>query len=137
MSADIKDLVEMFFERENAMQTLWQIYVAIVLGLLAFIGAVPSSLKKISFPIVLSVGFVAFAAVNGSAIHDIVVTRNQLWLIINSATGTFAADKGLVNLVRMIKPPTILETTTFCIVADLCVLLVLWGFVLAQRKRAQ
>jgi hypothetical protein len=134
MAAEIKDLVAMYFERENAMQTLWQIYVGIVIGLLAFVGAVPSSLKKIYFPIVLSVGFIGFAVVNGDAIHDIVNTRNMLWTIIHNAQGSSTEEKELVKLVNAIQPPTTCSTTLFCIGADACVLIALWGFVWLQRR---
>ena len=135
MSAEIKDLVSMYFERENAMQALWQIYVGIVLGLLAFVGAATNALKKLYLPILLSIGFVGFAAVNGEAIHDVLKTRQMLADVVVNAKPSNAEDQGLIAIVKSLSLPSLASTMVFHVGADLCVLAAVWALVLLQRGK--
>jgi hypothetical protein len=136
MTAEVKDLVTMYFERENAMQTLWQIYVAIIIGLLAFLGAIPSAVKKLYIPFVLTIGFVAFAAVNGDAIYDVAHTRHLLCNIISNAKAQSTEESSLIVLVKEIGYPPEGLTIAFCCLAGVGVLAALWGFVFLQRRKS-
>jgi len=137
MSTEIKDLVSMYFERESAMQTLWQIYIGIAIGLLAFAGAVPNALKKNFLPIFLSVCFIGFAYVNGSAIHDVVKARHMLSDAITAEQPTDNENRALVNIVRKTEVPSEGSTKFFCIGADIAVLAGIWGLVWSARSKSR
>ena len=75
---DFKDLVTLYFDRSGAMQMFWNFYIAIVLGLFTFFGAVRHSprLKHIAWLLLL--GFALFAAVNLNALLDVTDQRRVL-----------------------------------------------------------
>lgn len=89
------ELVTMYFERFNAMQTLWGIYITIALGLLAFFGTA-SRPRKTFLAVVMSIGFAAFAVVNVMALSYVVETRTQLYGIIQSYPAAGAKDEAAV-----------------------------------------
>jgi hypothetical protein len=67
------ELIHLYFERSNAMQAYWNLYVVIVGGLLAF-----SSLRKQPAAIttaIVCVLFALFAYKNLDAMHDVTVQR--------------------------------------------------------------
>ena len=67
------DLIHLYFERSNAMQAYWNLYVVIVGGLLAF-----SSLRKQPAAIttaIVSILFLLFAYKNLDAMHDVTGQR--------------------------------------------------------------
>src|SRR5437763_11023455 len=80
---EFKDLLSLYFERSNAMQTFWGLYITIALGLLAFIGSVKVSRKKRMFlACILSAGFTGFAFVNAYALRDVTLERRAAYRLI-------------------------------------------------------
>lgn len=70
------DLLQLYFERSNATQEFWNLYVIVVGGLLAF-----SSLRKQHAPVttlVVCLLFALFAYENLDALHDVTVQRFAL-----------------------------------------------------------
>src|SRR2546430_343797 len=66
-------LIQLYFERSNALQAYWTLYVVVVGGLLAF-----SSLRKqpaVLTTAIVTLLFALFAYENLSAIHDVTVQR--------------------------------------------------------------
>ena len=59
---DAKSALNLFFERSNAMQMFWSLYIPIVLGIMAFFGA-GSQRSRIPAASV-TFAFVSFATVN-------------------------------------------------------------------------
>src|SRR5207245_8885340 len=67
------ELIQLYFERANAMQAYWNLYVVIVGGLLAF-----SSMRKQPAAVttaLVSVLFALFAYENVDAMHDVTALR--------------------------------------------------------------
>ena len=88
---EFKDLVTLYFERWNAMQTFWNFHIAIILGLLAFFGSDHARPRSLAW--VLSIAFAVFAAVNLAGLLG--VTRQRLAikkLISSAAVDTKAVD---------------------------------------------
>jgi hypothetical protein len=79
---DFKDLVTLYFERTNALQTYWNFYMTIILALLAFFGSMKAINPKKLIAAILSFSFVAFAAVNLSAIIDVTKARHAVQSVI-------------------------------------------------------
>src|SRR5579863_4366799 len=75
---EVKDMLPIFFERANAAQTLWTLYVTIILGLLAFIGSAKLTRPKLVASL-LSIIFLIFAAVNLSALCAVTAQRLALF----------------------------------------------------------
>jgi hypothetical protein len=98
------ELIQLYFERSNAMQQYWNLYVIIVGGILAF-----SSMRKQPAAIttaLVCILFGLFAYNNLDAMHD---TTNQRFAILSSvkqfdpSTATGAAS----NQVRGLLEPTL------------------------------
>lgn len=125
------ELIQLYFERSNALQAYWTLYVVIVGALLAF-----SSLRKHPAAIttlIVSVLFVLFAYENHDAIQT--ATRQRL--------ATLAAikqtDDAAAVSVRTLLEPTLTPATpgsvrTTHLVSDLLTLLGLWAMEFRRRK---
>jgi len=82
---EFKDVVTLFFERSGAMQTFWNFYIAITLGLLTFFGAVKHSPRLKSVAWLVLVAFGVFASVNLNALLDVTDQRQALADLVVSA----------------------------------------------------
>ena len=67
----LSELVPVIFERYGAFQTIWNLYIAIVLGVIGFIASAQQAMNSRIIRIVVSVGFLAFATVNSRALDSI------------------------------------------------------------------
>ena len=101
------ELIQLYFERANAMQAYWNLYVIIVGGLLAF-----SSMRKQPAAIttaLVSILFALFAYKNLDAMHD---TTNQRFAVLQAIkqfnTGSGTGDQ---NQVRSLLEPTLTPAT--------------------------
>jgi hypothetical protein len=68
---EFKDFVSLYFERTNAMQTLWSIYITITLGLLGFLASVRLRTSRIALALFLCSVFAGFAWVNLDALRSV------------------------------------------------------------------
>jgi len=57
----LQQTLTMLLERGNAVQAFWSVYITVTLGLLAFFGSKPRSIR---LAVILSAAFVAFGVVN-------------------------------------------------------------------------
>jgi hypothetical protein len=127
------DLVQLYFERSNALQWYWTIYVLVIGGLLAF-----SSLRKerdLITTALITVLFCFFAYKNLGAIHDVTVQRFAvLQAIKESSSPQNAAD---LRSVREFLEPTMIAPAyegvrNFHVASDLITLAALWAM---ERRR--
>lgn len=101
------DLIQLYFERGNAMQNFWNLYVVILGGVLAF-----SSLRKQPAPITTALVcllFALFAYENLGAMHDATAQRFALL----QAVKDFPAGEGAaaVQRTRTLLEPTLTPAT--------------------------
>jgi hypothetical protein len=101
------ELIQLYFERANAMQQYWNLYVVIVGGVLAF-----ASLRKQPAAVttaIVCVLFALFAYKNLDAMHD---TTAQRFATLDSIKG-FSRDSGTAdaNRVRDLLEPTLTPAT--------------------------
>lgn len=127
------DLVQLYFERSNALQWYWTIYVLVIGGLLAF-----SSLRKerdLITTALITVLFCFFAYKNLGAIHDVTVQRFAvLQAIKESPSPQNATD---LRSVRELLEPTMIapayeSVRNFHVASDLITLAALWAM---ERRR--
>ncbi|HEX8279967.1 MAG TPA: hypothetical protein VF551_01210 [Chthoniobacterales bacterium] len=122
-------LIQLYFERSNALQAYWTLYVVIVGGLLAF-----SSLRKepaALTTLIVSVLFGLFAYENHDAIQ---ATTRQRFATLDAIRQ--AADPGPVRaaIEPTLKPATPGSVATTHIVSDLLTIAGLWAMELGRRK---
>lgn len=131
------DLVQMYFERSNALQWLWTLYVVIVGGLLAF-----SSMRKerdVKTTSLVTVLFCIFAYKNLGGLEDITVHRFAVLEALR-AHPAVTADAETARAARLIGPtlvpPPWKEGRTTHLVADALLVTALWTMELRRQKRA-
>jgi len=131
------DLIQLYFERSNALQSYWTLYVLIVGGLLAF-----SSLRKqpaALTTLIVSVLFGLFAYENLGAIKATAVQRHATLAAIKQSD--LSSPLPEINQVRLLLEPTlnpasINSTQTTHLVSDILTIAALWVMELRRRKNA-
>lgn len=131
---EYKDLIQLYFERSNALQVFWTIYVTVVGAILTVLAA--REKRDIVVASIMTLGFAAFAAVNLDAMHDVTVQRIQTRNAIRNYEPT-KSEPGLEKLRPMLEPtlkvPAVESIARFHIAADALTIAGIW--VLALRKR--
>ena len=130
------ELIQLYFERSNALQGYWTLYVVIVGGLLAF-----SSLRKQSAAIttlIVSILFGLFAYENMDAILTVTRQRHATLAAIKQADSNAAAE---IKPVRDLLEPTLTpapesSTKRTHLVSDILTILGLWAMELRRRRHA-
>jgi hypothetical protein len=131
------ELIQLYFERSNALQGYWTLYVVIVGGLLAF-----SSLRKLPATVttlVVTLLFGLFAYENMDAIMTATRQRHAtLAAIKQSEAGSTAAE---VKPVRDLLEPTLTPAPESAVrrthlVSDVLTIVGLWVMELRRRKAA-
>jgi hypothetical protein len=131
------DLIQLYFDRSNALQWYWTIYVVIVGGLLAF-----SSLRtrpdRIT-GVLVSVLFAMFAYKNLGAIHDTTMQRIAALQALREFP-TAGPDAANEHRVAQALEPTLVTPAyegvrNFHIASDVLTIAALWAMEL-RRKRA-
>jgi len=132
------ELIQLYFDRSNALQWYWTIYVVIVGGLLAF-----SSLrqrKDLVTGILVTVLFAFFAYKNLGAIHDVTEQRMAVLTAIKQHAPS-AADSTDLQRVRQGLEPTLVAPDyggirNFHVASDLLTIAAVWAMEWRRRKVA-
>ena len=127
------ELIQLYFERSNALQAYWTLYVVIVGGLLAF-----SSLRKESSALttaIVSILFALFAFENLTAIQNTAAQRFATLDAIKKSEGTTAEVARLREpLEPTLNPASLSSTRTTHLVSDVLTIAGLWAMELRRRK---
>lgn len=133
------DLLTLYFDRSNSIQSYWTIYVVVVGGLLAF-----SSLRKqpdLVTTILLTVLFTMFAYKNLGAIHDVTIQRFAVLDTIRSEQQTESASVFDAELRKRIEPtlnpPEYDGVSNFHIASDILTIILLWAMEVRRRNLKQ
>ena len=130
------ELIQLYFERSNALQAYWTLYVVILGGLLAF-----SSLRKQPAALttaLVTLLFALFAFKNLDAIHDVTVQRVAVLDAIKQTDATASTE---IQQLRTTLEPTLIPATFASVKmthlpADLLTILALWAMEFRRRKYA-
>ena len=130
-------LIQLYFERSNALQWYWTLYVVIIGGLLAF-----SSLRKqpdLVSTILITVLFSFFAYKNLDAIHDVTLHRFATLHAIKQAQPPTDADTAEFKRLRNEIEPTLLPpeydgVRNFHVASDVLTIAAVWTMELRRRK---
>src|SRR6266513_1870523 len=130
------ELIQLYFERANAMQQYWNLYVIIVGGILAF-----SSLRKQPAAIttaIVCVLFALFAYKNLDAMHDTTAQRFAILQAIkqfDSTTATGPAPKQVRDLIEpTLNPATYGSVQATHVTSDILTIAGLWVMELRRRR---
>ena len=130
------ELIQLYFERSNALQAYWTLYVVILGGLLAF-----SSIRKQPAALttaLVTLLFALFAFKNLDAIHDVTVQR---FAVLDAIKQTDATAGGEIQQLRATLEPTLIPASFASVkathlTADLLTILALWALEYRRRKYA-
>ena len=131
------ELIQLYFERSNAMQQYWNLYVIIVGGVLAF-----SSLRKQPAAIttaLVCILFALFAYENLDAMKDTTAQRFATLEAIKQFDSGAAAAATSSRQVRDLLEPTLTPATfgsvkATHIISDLLTITALWAMELRRRR---
>jgi hypothetical protein len=130
------ELIQLYFERSNALQAYWTLYVVILGGLLAF-----SSLRKQPAALttaIVTLLFALFAFKNLDAIHDVTAQRVAVLDAIKQTDATASTE---IQQLRTTLEPTLIPATFASVkathlTADSLTILALWAMEFRRRKYA-
>ncbi len=129
------ELIQLFFERSNALQSYWNLYVLIVGGLLAF-----SSMRKQPAAIttlLVSILFALFAYKNLDAMYDTTQQRFATLQAIKQfdSGGTTPTAKPVRDLIEpTLNPATYSSVRITHVTSDILTIAALWAMELRRRK---
>ena len=132
------ELIQLYFERSNALQSYWTLYVVIIGGLLAF-----SSLSKqpsLLTTSLVTILFCIFAYKNLDAIRDTTAQRLAALQLIKQSEAPVSEAQRLKQA-RELLEPTLTPATdqsvrTTHISSDILTVVTLWAMELRRRKYA-
>jgi hypothetical protein len=133
------ELLGFYFDRSNALQWYWTIYVVVIGGLLAF-----SSLRQrpdFLTGILVTVLYVFFAYKNLGAIHDVTEQRLALLQAIKGYPA-MEADASVVTPARQaieptLTPPDYPGVRNFHVAADLLTIAAVWAMERRRKRTAR
>lgn len=134
------DLIQLYFDRSNALQWYWTLYVIIIGGLLAF-----SSLRQrpdTTTAVIITVLYACFAYKNCSAIGE---TTQQRLAILSAARDaspvatTDSPDAGNLRqrLEPTLQPPSYESVRNFHVATDLLTIAAFWAMEWRRRRWAK
>lgn len=126
------DLLRLYFDRSNALQGYWTLYVVVIGGLLAFstLRQRPDTVKAV----VVTLLYVGFAYKNLSAIGDTTAERAALLHVIRAIPES-AQTMGLQGELRAVLSPTSFAGARgFHLGCDALALVGVWGMELRRRR---
>ena len=128
------ELIQLFFERSNATQWYWTLYVVIVGGLLAF--SAQRQYRDFFTTMLVTVLFVIFAYKNLDAIQDTTLQRMAALDAIKRTTPAVAPGTIDVKaaLEPTLTPASIDSVRTTHITSDILTVLALWAMERRRRR---
>src|ERR1043166_8756795 len=130
------ELIHLYFERSNALQAYWTLYVVIVGGLLAF-----SSMRKLPAAVttlIVTLLFGLFAYENMDAILTVTKQRHATLAALKQSDASGAAE---IKPVRDLLEPTLTPAPGSAVqrthlVSDILTIVGLWALELRRRQNA-
>jgi hypothetical protein len=133
------ELIQLYFDRSNALQAYWTLYVMVLGGLLAV-----SSLNKqpsILTTLIVTILFSLFAYKNLDAIHDTALNRFAALDVIKQHTASEGEDPAALKQLRDVLEPTLLPASFSSsrathVVSDALTIAALWALEWRRRNHA-
>jgi hypothetical protein len=126
------DLLQLYFERSNALQAYWTLYVVIVGGVLAF-----SSLRRepaALTTLVVSILFVLFAYENLDAILE--TSRQRFAMLDALKASPIDTQQVRASIEPTLRPATLGSSSMTHVISDMLTVAGLWVMELRRRKHS-
>lgn len=132
MSLDVKDLISIYFERSDAIQTFWNFLLTVGFALIAFFGSLKAPLtRRRLLAIIFTVAYLGFAGVNIAGILEI--TKARLAASEHLCKLAFASgDQAAQAIAQTAHPPACWKVVSMHVFADAFILTMIW--ILANRS---
>ena len=127
------ELIQLYFERSNALQSYWTLYVVVIGGVLAF-----ASLRlrpDLLTTLLVSVLFACFALKNLGGIHDVTLQRYAVLDAIQKMPAESAPIRTALD--PTLQVPAYAGVRNFHFICDLLTILTLWAMELRRRRYAR
>jgi hypothetical protein len=113
---DAKDLLTLVFERSAAVQTFWNFYIVVTLGLLGFLASAQTACARSPVQAVLTVVFVGFAVSNLLALLEV---NRQLSALATAADAKVGEGPlGQLKAERLLHPSPLWAIGAFHLLGD-------------------
>ena len=122
---DFHQILPIIMERFNAGNTLWALYITVVIGMLAYLAATAATSSSRVVRLLLTVGFLAFAFVNHSALSKVRDQSDELVKIASSQLPSKDAESWRV-LLESATPTSKRRLAAYHIGFDGLVVIVIW-----------
>jgi hypothetical protein len=145
---EFHDVLTLYFERSDAMQTYWNFYITVNLALLAFIATIQVARLNRRMATILTISLVAFWVVNADALAEVTKQRLTARSLLDAfstklreepekrevfATLTKVPDQDVAEkILADINPPKVWIVLVMHLIGDLFVLSVIWFFTLKR-----
>ncbi len=133
---DTAAILQLVFERFAASQTLWNLYITVVLGMVGFAAAAAQALAPRWIRAVVACAFLAFALVNLrtlAAVHD---QRTHL-IALAEARAEPADGAAVAAVIASAQPPETWQLTSFHLAIDVAVVALIWAIPAYRRAGAE
>jgi hypothetical protein len=134
---EFKDVLAMYFERGVAMQTFWNFYITIALGYLAFLGVLTPMPVNRRAAILLTCGFIVFAAANLGGLLGVTRQRLELqtWLTEEPRNlSDYPLESDLLRIQKTMDAPTERGVVAVHLVGDALLLVCIWLIPVIRRS---
>ncbi|HEX8342028.1 MAG TPA: hypothetical protein VF624_14070 [Tepidisphaeraceae bacterium] len=127
----LTDLIQFYFDRSNALQNYWTLYVVVIGGILAF----STFRQRTSWvtTLVVTILYCSFAYKNLGAIEDASAQRLSILDSIRNAPGR-DADAAVVNLLPNLEAQANTAVRPFHLFCDALTVAALWVFEIRRRR---
>jgi hypothetical protein len=124
---DVKDWLPIVFERSNAAETLWNMQIVVILGLIAFLAGAGKAVAHKPMKLLLIVGFLVMVAFNLCALVDVTRQRHALFEFLTT-TPDFASSSNVLKLLKPIYVPPEWQVKLLHLTMDAIVVLFIWCY---------
>jgi len=121
-----KDLLPILFERSNAVGTLWNIQIVIILGLIGFLAAAGPRIDKRFLKLALMIGFIVASAFNLTALVEVTEQRHALVEFFRTTKPpVLATPSGWIDPLYV---PSLYSVAILHVIVDLLTVFFIWFY---------
>jgi hypothetical protein len=131
---DLKDLLPIIFERNNATQTLWNLQIVVIAGLLGFVTTARNTARQPIVKWILTITYPVFSYVNLDALLSVTKERK---ILAAAALSKLPSEEPLASFnstKSLLSPPSPISVIVLHLVMDVSLVAAIWLFPLLNRR---
>ena len=130
---EFKDFLAYYCDRSNAMETFWNFYLVVALGVLGFVVTAKAEGGKQFRAVILSLGFGLFAITNAGGLWQAAGQRNSASCAVHHSETLLKnnpADRYVQEVLPYVTSPTQYQVLLVHIIADILIVGSIWTITL-------